>query len=184
MRNRFDARPGVMAGALLALAVAVGFLAGIATDRLLLVPRASFAAEPAPRAGDDPRLDGRGERGERIGPGRMGGGRYLEVVARELELTDEQRARLDEILREQQARMAEITRETRPRMQEVARDTREAIHNVLTPEQKARFEELRGQRDRRMGPREGVRRPRPDGPERGARPGASRAPRVEQVALT
>jgi periplasmic protein CpxP/Spy len=180
MKNRIDARPGVMAGALLALAVAVGFLAGIATDRLVLVPRASYAADPVPQVRADDRPSERG----RMGAGRMGGGRYLEVVARELELTDEQRARLDEILREQQTRMAEITRETRPRMQEVARDTREAIDGVLTPEQKARFEELRGQRDRRMGPREGVRRPRPDGPERGARPGASRAPRVEQVALT
>jgi Spy/CpxP family protein refolding chaperone len=178
MKNRFDARPGVMAGALLALAVAVGFLAGIATDRLVLVPRASYAADPVPQVRDGDRPS---ERGSRMGPGRMGGGRYLEVVARELELTGEQRARLDEILREQQARMAEITRETRPRMQEVARATREAIHGVLTPEQKARFEELRGQRDRRMGPRDGVRRPPPEGADR---PGASRAPRVEQAALT
>jgi Spy/CpxP family protein refolding chaperone len=151
MKNPFDARPGLLAAVLLASAVAVGFLAGVAADRLLFAPRASYAAEQTPDAPRDTlRPPGRqGPGGDRTTPGQHGpdGGRYLDVMARHLELTDDQRASVEEIVRAQEARMQEIARDTRPRMRAVAEDTRASIDSVLTDEQRTRFREMRRRRD-------------------------------------
>lgn len=177
MKNPFDARPGLLAAVLLASAVAVGFLAGVAADRLLFAPRASYAADQTPAAPRDTlRPPGRrGPGGDRMmpGPHRPDGGRYLDVMARHLELTDEQRAQIMEILAMQQSRMQEITLETRPRMRGVAEDTRARIESVLTDEQRSRFQELRSQRDVRVGP----------GPWGGRGDGERRRPRSTDTIL-
>jgi Spy/CpxP family protein refolding chaperone len=177
MKNLFSARPGLLAAVLLASAVAVGFLGGVAADRLLFAPRTSYAAEQASDAPRDTlRPPGRrGPGGDRMMPGqhRPDGGRYLDVMARHLELTDEQRARIVEILAVQETRMQEITRDTRPRMRSVAEDTRASIEAVLTDEQRSRFQELRSRRDMHGGP----------GPWGGRGDGERRRPRVADTIL-
>lgn len=148
--STFASRPRALAAVLLGLAVVVGFLAGVAADRLLLLPRESVAAEA--RAG------GRGaEFRPETGP-RRAGERYLDMLAEELQLSAEQRARIDTILSVQQQRIREVHAEARPRVQAITRDTREAIRTVLTAEQRERFEQLRAQRGRLPGPH----MPRPD----------------------
>lgn len=156
--------PRTIAALLIACAVAFGVVGGVALDRLLFLPRAMHAGE-APRAAAPP-SDG-AARAEWNGGARRGPGeRYLRHMEAELDLTPQQRTRIDSILADQQARVMEITRETRPLLRQVAEDTRGAIHEVLTPEQRERFQEMRQRRDRRGGEREGDRRHR-----HGARPG-------------
>jgi Spy/CpxP family protein refolding chaperone len=71
-----------------------------------------------------------------------------EALARDLGLTAEQQARIDEILDEQQRRMREIMGETRPRTRAILKETRARVEEVLTPEQRARWEELHRERHR------------------------------------
>lgn len=165
IKNLFGGRPGVLAAVLLAAALSVGFLGGVVADRLLLAPRASYAAErtppPAPDTLRPPARRGPG--GDRMMPGqpRPDRGRYLEVLSRQLELTDEQRERIVQILAAQESRMQEIARETRPRMRAVAEDTRVSIDSVLTDDQRTRFQELRRRRDLHGGHRGDGERRRP-----------------------
>jgi periplasmic protein CpxP/Spy len=144
-------KPRLLAAVLILSAVALGAIGGIAFDRLVLLPRSGYAGEVATPA-DTARPGPTGAR-QGIGPhGRMPGDRYLRHLAEELELTEEQRTRLEVILRDQQDRVLEITRDSRPRIREVANQTREAMREVLTPEQWERFQEMRARRDRRDWP--------------------------------
>jgi Spy/CpxP family protein refolding chaperone len=109
-----------------------GLLAGVLVERTSMAAPASaeaVATAPAPRPGS-------AEERQRI--------------ARELNLTGEQEARIDEILDEQQRRIRAIMSETRPRTRAVIMETRARIEEVLTPEQQARFEAMHeaGHRDR------------------------------------
>jgi Spy/CpxP family protein refolding chaperone len=150
MMQHTPSRPRALAAVLIVTMLALGAVAGIAFDRLVLLPRTGYAGEVTPQA-DTSRMEGMGPRGPGAMGGRVPGDRYLRHLADELDLTEEQRARIDAILTDQQERVLEITRESRPRIREVAADTRAAIRDVLTPEQQARLEELRQQRDRRGG---------------------------------
>jgi Spy/CpxP family protein refolding chaperone len=139
-----NTKPRALAAILLGVAAAIGLLAGVVLDRLVLLPRGAIAAEsPAPETTD------------RRGPGepvRRGppppDDRYLEFLSRELSLSAEQRAQVEEILQAQQERVLEITSQTRPQMRAVAQETRAAIDEVLTLEQRERVAELRARRDR------------------------------------
>jgi Spy/CpxP family protein refolding chaperone len=136
-------RPRALAAALLAFTMAFGVVAGIALDRLVLLPAGAEAAVVEPRSGVPERDRPRG----RI-PGPAADARYLDFMASELDLSPEQRARVEEILRRQQERVQEITRETRPQIRALARETRAAVDSVLTGEQRERMQELRARRDR------------------------------------
>jgi Spy/CpxP family protein refolding chaperone len=106
-----------------------GLLAGVLVERTLLGPpvaeAAAAPASPRPGSAED-----------------------RERMARELDLTAEQQARIDEILDEQQAQLREIMRETRPRTRALLQETRSRIEEVLTPAQIERFEELHAQAHR------------------------------------
>lgn len=149
-------RTRAWAAVLLACAILFGAVSGIALDRLVLLPRAGYAGEPAAidtaTAADSSRAAARRTDGVRGGQGpggvRPSGERYLRHLETELGLSPEQRGQVAEILQNQQARVMEITRETRPQIRAVAEDTRNAIREVLTPEQWERFQELRRRRDR------------------------------------
>lgn len=139
-----NTKPRALAAVLLGVAMAVGLLAGVALDRLVLLPRGAIAAEAtSPQATD---RSGPGEP-ERRGPPRPDD-RYLEFLSRELNLSAEQRAQVEQILQDQQDRVLEITRQTRPQMRAVAQETRAAIDEVLTPEQRDQAAELRARRER------------------------------------
>jgi Spy/CpxP family protein refolding chaperone len=141
-------RPKAMAGLLLLLAMGVGLAAGIAVDRLVLLPRTGYAAAATDRIVEAPTSDRRPSlRGERRGaPGHHGAGeRYLMHLEHELNLSPAQKAQIESLLHLQQERVMVLTRETR---RELARETRSAIDSVLTGDQRERLHELRRQRDR------------------------------------
>ncbi len=76
-----------------------------------------------------------------------------ERLTRELDLTEEQRARIDSIVRHQAVQLREINEESRPRVRAVVRETREQIDSVLTTEQRERMREMRRAPGRRGSPR-------------------------------
>jgi Spy/CpxP family protein refolding chaperone len=123
----------------LALVASLGALAGIIGDRMLA------DAPPQPPAPAFDRPD--------PGPGPGGGPgqalRYAQQIGVLLDLSEDQRARIDSILDVQQGRARELTRELRG----VTEETRRQVEAVLTDEQRTQLRTLRQQRLRR-----------PDGP--------------------
>jgi Spy/CpxP family protein refolding chaperone len=140
--TRPTTKPRVLAAVLLALTMGIGVLAGVALDRLVLLPQGAEAATPQPASTDS------APRQPRMGPGGPPDARYIDFLAREVGLTAEQQREIEQILKRQQERINELTRETRPQIREVARETRAAVDEVLTAEQRQRLQELRVQRDR------------------------------------
>jgi len=67
---------------------------------------------------------------------------FEEHIARELQLTDEQRGRMAAILREGHDEAERIRAELSPRVREHMRSVHERLLEILTPEQRRRFEEL------------------------------------------
>jgi periplasmic protein CpxP/Spy len=115
------------AGFVLVAVFSGGLLAGVLVERALLAPPSAEASAGASAAAPKHR---------------PGSAEDRDRIARELELTPDQRAQIDLILDEQQARMRAILTETRPQTRAVVRETRARIEEVLTPEQRARLEEL------------------------------------------
>ena len=139
------ARARILALGLLVLAFVAGALGGIAADRLL-GSRQAEAAPPAPRGGR---------------PGGPGAGAVFPLgaaLARQLELTPQQREQIAEILAADRQKADSILRAVRPVLQARYDSTTDAVRAVLTPEQRERFENLRDSRRERMrrrGAREG-----------------------------
>lgn len=79
---------------------------------------------------------------------------FLRRAQRELNLSPEQRQRVDAIIKESQERSRAILEPVEPQLHEELRRTREEFRSVLTPEQGARFDELikRSQRPREQRP--------------------------------
>ncbi len=73
----------------------------------------------------------------------MAGRFFAERLDRELALTDEQRAAIDEILERTRHEAGALREEMRPRVGALMDDASRRISEVLTPEQRERFEELR-----------------------------------------
>jgi Spy/CpxP family protein refolding chaperone len=69
--------------------------------------------------------------------------RFVERLERDLSLTTEQRARIDEILQQARIESDRLHRELVPRVREHMERTRAEIRDVLTPEQQAKFDALR-----------------------------------------
>jgi Spy/CpxP family protein refolding chaperone len=122
--------PTVTTTFVLAAVFAGGLMAGVLVERTVLAAPAvaEVSVERGAPAGETSSREG--TRHDR------------ETMARELELTPEQRARIDAILDEQQAELREIMSETRPRTRAVLRETRSRVEEVLTPEQRVRWDEM------------------------------------------
>ena len=67
---------------------------------------------------------------------------FLRRAQKELDLSAEQRERIDKIIKESQERTRKIMEPIQPELQGELRETKERFLEVLTPEQRARFEEL------------------------------------------
>ena len=79
------------------------------------------------------------------GPRRPGGRsaqHFINRLERELDLTAEQRRRIDEIIQDSRAEGESIHHEMLPRVRAHMDQTRRHIRDVLTPEQQVRFDEL------------------------------------------
>ena len=93
--------------------------------------------------------------------GRMGGPppQYLvEQMARELDLTPEQRTQVEGVLKASRGRVEEFQRDVRDRFENERRTLRDEIRKVLTPEQQQQFERWleRQPRGRNPGRRGGI----------------------------
>jgi Spy/CpxP family protein refolding chaperone len=139
----------IVAALVVALALLSGVLIGIASDRLLLLPFGHrFHAGP-PRGGPS-------APGFIFGPpdGARQSGRIFEPSAewvtdrltRELDLTPEQRVRVDSIVTRRMAQRREIMTPVRERMRQLFDSTRTDVEAVLTPAQRATFDKLRTSR--------------------------------------
>lgn len=146
------ARPRALAVALIAVALLVGLVGGVALDRWVLRPASASAGEPlwaGPAGPGGPGGPGGPPLGERAGRFRA---RYLQQLARTLDLTPAQRTQVDSLLRAQQLRTRALMRRNAPEMQAITTETNDALRAILTPEQWRRFEQLRHDRlERRRG---------------------------------
>jgi Spy/CpxP family protein refolding chaperone len=86
-------------------------------------------------------------------------GELFRRMERQLELTPDQRQRIEAIVKESQERVRALAEDLAPRTREELRRMREKIREELTPEQRRKFERL----DEGLRPREGA-------PKRGERP--------------
>lgn len=99
------------------------------------------------------------------GPGPGGGvnpGRFVDRMAQQLNLTEEQKSRVQSYLEDQRSQMqvlrndTTLTRDQRAeRMREITQQTRDKIQSILTVEQKQKAEDLRKQARDRMQERAG-----------------------------
>jgi Spy/CpxP family protein refolding chaperone len=117
------------------------FGAGVVTGGLLVRTRV------APPVASAPSLTIMGApTGAAAAPGRQ---MFIQKVRRELDLTPQQSAQVDEIMRESHKRMTKIYEPITPQAREETRRVRQEIQALLTPEQKKKFNEVfkRRQRD-------------------------------------
>jgi Spy/CpxP family protein refolding chaperone len=135
----------IIAALVVALGLVSGVLIGIAADRLLLLPsghRHSVAMMREPSAP-----------GILFGPqgsSRMPGGRPPEPsadwvtdrLAEQLDLTPEQRTRVDSIVTRRMAQRRAIMEPVRERMRQLFDSTRMDVDAVLTPAQRAKLDQM------------------------------------------
>ena len=74
---------------------------------------------------------------------------FVQILSRQLQLTTEQRERIDQIMADGQERMRELRASLEPQTRKQLLATREQIHALLTPEQREQFEQLMKQRSTR-----------------------------------
>lgn len=121
---------------LLFLTFAAGAAAGVAADRLSLVPGTARAEQPAAEAEPDEDRERRQT--------------TIERFADELELTAEQRRRIEAVLEEFRTDLKTMRAEFHPRWHALIDSTRTRIEAVLTPEQVVEYRALlEAQRDDR-----------------------------------
>src|SRR5262245_13876274 len=112
----------------------VGLAGGVLTGRLI-----------SRRVLFDRGFDRGAYRGPDFGPGGRGrGGPPPDVLAgrltQELDLTPDQRARVETVLKESRARIEALQREVGGRFEAERQQLRDEIRHVLTPEQQPRFD--------------------------------------------
>ncbi|NIR44550.1 MAG: hypothetical protein GWN99_09675 [Gemmatimonadetes bacterium] len=122
----------IWAAALLGVALVLGGVSGAALDRALL--RDSASAESRDRDRDRDR-DRRG--------------RYLDWLAAELDLTEDQRSQVESIIERHREQVSALWRETRPRFEELKQQLRSEIRDLLTEEQLEAYEALLRKSDER-----------------------------------
>ena len=125
----------VLATLVLLLAVLAGGWAGVALDRLVLLPR-----------GGRPRFE--------HGPGRHPprDPEFRRRFAHEVGLSPEQQTRVDSIMDRQSRELRAIRRQVQPQLDSIIRSTRRGLDSVLTPEQRKKAEEIRRRHPRRPEP--------------------------------
>jgi Spy/CpxP family protein refolding chaperone len=115
------------------MAVVVIFLAGAGTGGALV---RTFAPKVVKRTHVNPPLPVGHERRQE----------YIEKLDRELQLTAEQRTKIEGILAASQKRMKEIWEPMEPQVKEEYRRSRREISEVLTPDQQAKMKSWRKDR--------------------------------------
>ena len=82
---------------------------------------------------------------------RGGGGRdnRMEELSERLQLTADQKTRVQEIFNDTREQLRAVRQETEPRMEEIRRQADGRLQTVLTPEQWEQFQRLRQERGRR-----------------------------------
>jgi Spy/CpxP family protein refolding chaperone len=105
----------------LALVALAAGLAGVAVDRLVLLPRHAERHHPRPRHRD---LE------------------FRDRMARALELSDSQRVRIDSLMERQLQEVRAIREQAQPRLDSVISRTRSQIDSILTPEQREKARAL------------------------------------------
>ena len=130
-------RTAIIAAIVIVLAFVAGFAAGFVADRYLVVRRGPGPHPMAVRA-------------------------MTERLDHHLDLTDEQRQKIEQILARRHRDMDKQWADTRSRMRKQIEETNAEIARVLTPEQRAKFEEMK----MRLGSRHGEEHRRRRGRER------------------
>jgi hypothetical protein len=141
-------RGALLAALVLLLALVVGGLAGVAVDRLVLLPR-MFHGPGFEHHGRPPR--------DR---------EFRDRFAREVGLSPEQEIRIDSIMDRRGRELRAVRGTVQPRLDSIITRTRREIDAVLTPEQRKKAEEIRRKHPRPQGPPPGEFGPGPDGPPR------------------
>jgi Spy/CpxP family protein refolding chaperone len=124
------------------IAVMLIFGAGVVTGGLLV--RVRVAPHTAPPANAPSVM---------ATPGAIPVGKqmFVQRVRRELDLTSEQSAQVDQIMRASHKRMVKIYEPVSPQAREETRRVRQEIQAILTPDQKKRFNEVFKHRQRENG---------------------------------
>src|SRR6185503_19336738 len=80
-----------------------------------------------------------------------GGGRdnRMDELSERLQLTADQKTKVQEIFNDTREQLRSVRREIEPRMEEIRRQADGRLQTVLTPEQWERFQRLRDERGRR-----------------------------------
>ncbi len=121
-------RPRLLAVLALLLAAIGGVAAGVALDRSMWQSRhLGFLARGT---------------AFRPPPNRHPRSELLDRLDASLDLTGEQRVRVDSVLARREADMRALRDQVRPRFDSIAGRTRTDLLQILTPEQRGRFEEL------------------------------------------
>ncbi len=121
-------RPRLLAVLALLLAAVGGVAAGVALDQSMSQSRhLGFLARGT---------------AFRPPPNRHPRSELLDRLDASLDLTGEQRVRVDSVLARREAEMRALRDQVRPRFDSIAGRTRTDLLQILTPEQRARFEEL------------------------------------------
>ena len=82
------------------------------------------------------------------------GGNRIDELADRLQLTADQKTKVQEIFSDTREQLRAVRMETEPRMQEIRRQADGRLQTVLTPEQWQQFQRIREERQRRgRGPR-------------------------------
>jgi Spy/CpxP family protein refolding chaperone len=149
-------RPGrgrMIAGLVLLLTTIAGGLAGVAVDRLVLLPHMFGGRDFGPHGRHGPPPPNH---------------EFRDRFAHDLGLTEDQRVRIDSIMDRQMREVRAIRRQVQPRVDSIISGARRELDAVLTPEQRLKAEALRKQHPPPPRPSEdgmpgGPDRP-PDGP--------------------
>jgi Spy/CpxP family protein refolding chaperone len=116
----------LLAALVIVLAAVSGGLAGVAVDRLVLLPH-MFRGPGHPRDGHGPPRDHD----------------FREKFAREIGLTAEQQVRVDSIMDREIKGIRAVRSEVQPRLDSIIARTRRELDSVLTPDQRKKAEEMR-----------------------------------------
>jgi len=82
-----------------------------------------------------------------------GPGNRFDQMAERLNLTAEQKTKVQEIFSDTREQLRAVRQETEPRMAEIRRQADGRLQTVLTPEQWQQFQKMRDERERRGGGR-------------------------------
>ena len=83
------------------------------------------------------------------GWGPRGAGNRMDELSERLQLTADQKTKVQEIFNNTREQLRAVRQETEPRMEEIRRQADGRLQTVLTPEQWERFQHLREERGRR-----------------------------------